>query len=213
MEQRLSQSTEHLASIMKRNMLLMVIGKFTSLLGAGVYTFAASFYVLQVTGSGTSFAITLLCGALPHILLGPFAGTVADRFNRKWIVIGTDVICGIVMLVAFLIAITSGPSLLLIYMTSTLLSICSTFFNVAFTSSLPTLVDDSRIQRINSLSQAAGSSANILSPIIGGVVYGLLSLSSFMLINGITFLLSALVEVFIVFYLFSSAKKKRKSRC
>jgi MFS transporter, DHA3 family, macrolide efflux protein len=210
MEQRLMKPTGHLEAIMKRNMLLMVIGKFTSLLGASVYTFAAGFYVLQITGSATNFAITLLCGALPHILLGPVAGTIADRFNRKWIVIGTDILCGIVMLIAFFTAITSESSLALIYITSTLLSICSTFFNVAFTSSLPTLVDDSRIQRINSLSQAAGSSANILSPIIGGVVYGFLSLSSFMLINGITFLLSALVEVFIVFYLFSSAKKAKK---
>ncbi|GGE74720.1 MFS transporter [Priestia taiwanensis] len=195
-------------SIIKRNMLLLVIGKFTSILGAGVYTFAASFYVLQVTGSGMNFAITLLCGSLPRIVLGPFAGVIADRFSRRLLVIGMDVMCGAIMLTSFIISLTFGPNLLLIYITSALLSICSTFFSVAFSSSIPGLVDDTRIQRITSLNQAAGASANILSPIIGGIIYGFLSLSSFMFANGITFLLSALLEVFIVFNLFITTKQQ-----
>ena len=50
--------------IATRNIILMMIGKMTSLLGAGIYTFAMGLYVLKTTGSGMGFAITLVCGSL-----------------------------------------------------------------------------------------------------------------------------------------------------
>ncbi|MFD3445979.1 MFS transporter [Microbacteriaceae bacterium 4G12] len=194
-------------SLATRNIALFMIAKLSSLLGVSVYTFAAGLYVLKITGSGTNFAITLVCGSVPRIIFGPIAGTIADRMNRKWLVIGAEICSSVIMLTMFLIAISFTPSLPLIYVSSILISICATFFSVAFTSSIPCLVDDGRIQKAGALNQAATSLASILGPVIGGLIYGFISLPNFMLLNSITFFLAAVIELFIIFDLYGVKKE------
>ncbi|MEH7269800.1 MFS transporter [Bacillus toyonensis] len=196
--------------IATRNIILMMIGKMTSLLGAGIYTFAMGLYVLKTTGSGMGFATTLICGSIPRLICGPIAGAVADRVNRKWLVIGTDLLSSLTMLIMFILATTFGPSLLFIYVSAALLSICASFYSVALTSSIPSLVDEGRIQKASALNQTAASLSNILAPIIGGVVFGFFSIKSFFLLNRITFFLAVIVQLFIVFDLYKKDMAESK---
>ncbi|SLJ98442.1 MFS transporter [Bacillus toyonensis] len=196
--------------IATRNIILMMIGKMTSLLGAGIYTFAMGLYVLKTTGSGMGFATTLICGSIPRMICGPIAGAVADRVNRKWLVIGTDLLSSLTMLIMFILATTFGPSLLFIYVSAALLSICASFYSVALTSSIPNLVDEERIQKASALNQTAASLSNILAPIIGGVVFGFFSIKLFFLLNSITFFLAVIVQLFIVFDLYKKEMVESK---
>ncbi|HDR4456735.1 TPA: MFS transporter [Bacillus cereus] len=196
--------------IATRNIILMMIGKMTSLLGAGIYTFAMGLYVLKTTGSGMGFATTLICGSIPRLICGPIAGAVAERVNRKWLVIGTDLLSSLTMLIMFILATTFGPSLLFIYVSAALLSICASFYSVALTSSIPSLVDEGRIQKASALNQTAASLSNILAPIIGGVVFGFFSIKSFFLLNSITFFLAVIVQLFIVFDLYKKDMAESK---
>ncbi|MEK4414198.1 MFS transporter [Bacillus sp. FSL K6-0268] len=196
--------------IATRNIILMMIGKMTSLLGAGIYTFAMGLYVLKTTGSGMGFATTLICGSIPRLICGPIAGAVADRVNRKWLVIGIDLLSSLTMLIMFILATTFGPSLLFIYVSAALLSICASFYSVALTSSIPSLVDEGRIQKASALNQTAASLSNILAPIIGGVVFGFFSIKSFFLLNSITFFLAVIVQLFIVFDLYKKDMAESK---
>ncbi|MEH6932710.1 MFS transporter [Bacillus sp. JJ783] len=196
--------------IATRNIMLMMIGKMTSLLGAGIYTFAMGLYVLKTTGSGMGFATTLICGSIPRMICGPIAGAVADRVNRRWLVIGTDLLSSLTMLIMFILATMFGPSLLFIYVSAALLSICASFYSVAVTSSVPNLVDEERIQKASALNQTAASLSNILAPIIGGVVFGFFSIKSFFLLNSITFFLAVIVQLFIVFDLYKKEMTESK---
>ncbi|MDM5187958.1 MFS transporter [Bacillus sp. DX4.1] len=197
--------------IATRNIILMMIGKMTSLLGAGVYAFAMGLYVLKTTGSGTGFAITLICGSVPRMICGPIAGAVADRVNRRWLVIGADLLSSIIMLTMFLLSTTWGLSLPFIYVSAALLAICASFYTVAFTASIPTLVDGERIQQASSLNQTATSLSTILGPIIGGMVFGFLSINFFFLLNGITFFLAVIIQLFIVFNLYKVQSEQGKA--
>ncbi len=196
--------------IATRNIILMMIGKMTSLLGAGIYTFAMGLYVLKTTGSGMGFATTLICGSIPRMICGPIAGAVADRVNRRWLVIGTDLISSLTMLIMFILATIFGPSLLFIYVSAALLSICASFYSVSLTSSIPNLVDEERIQKASALNQTASSLSNILAPIIGGVVFGFFSIKTFFLLNSITFFLAVIVQLFIVFDLYKKELAESK---
>ncbi|MGQ3735207.1 MFS transporter [Bacillus sp. Fil] len=196
--------------IATRNIILMMIGKMTSLLGAGIYTFAMGLYVLKTTGSGMGFATTLICGSIPRMICGPIAGAVADRVNRRWLVIGTDLLSSLTMLIMFILATIFGPSLLFIYVSAALLSICASFYSVALTSSIPNLVDEERIQKASALNQTASSLSNILAPIIGGVVFGFFSIKTFFLLNSITFFLAVIVQLFIVFDLYKKELAESK---
>ncbi|HDX9580063.1 TPA: MFS transporter [Bacillus pseudomycoides] len=194
-----------------RNIVLMMIGKLSSILGANIYTFAMGLYVLKTTGSGMGFAITLVCGSVPRLICGPIAGAAADRINRKKLAVGADILSAFIMFTMFLLSTSFGLSLIFIYVSAALLSICASFFSIALTSSIPSLVDTTRIQKANSLNQTATSLATILGPVIGGLVYGLFSIKFFFLLNGITFALAALVEVFMVFDLYKTNKTEEKS--
>lgn len=73
--QKLKRGTYHLWTFMT--------SKLISTFGANVYSFAISFYILQLTGSATNFALNLICSILPRTIAAPFAGYVADNFPRK----------------------------------------------------------------------------------------------------------------------------------
>jgi len=182
-----------------RNMALFFIGKIISVLGSGMFTFVAGLTILKMTGSGSSFAISLICGSLPRVLLAPFAGIIADRMNRRKLMIASDVAGMAVMLLTFAATVIMTDSLLPIYVSLALLNVCSTFYSVAVSSSLLQLVNQDQIQRAGSLNQMASSAGNILAPVLGGILYAFLPLSVFTLMNGAAFLVSTIVTVLLIF--------------
>lgn len=181
------------------NLALFSAGKAVSLLGTYIYSFAISLYILRVTGSGMSFALSILISTLPRVLLSPIAGSVADRVDKKRMIVGLDFASGAVVLLLFLLSSTYGLRLIFIYSANLLLSIISTFFNTSFTSAIPRLVTDKSLVKVNSYNKAIDSGSQILGPVIGGFIFGMVSINLFLLFNGISFVLSAVSEVFIDF--------------
>ncbi|MNO26831.1 enterobactin exporter EntS [compost metagenome] len=177
-----------------RNMLLFFSGKLASVLGSGMYVFVVGLYILSLTGSGGSFAVTMVCGLLPRILLAPFAGVTADRLNRRKLLIYSDLAAVLTLLLAFLTVSLGGVSLLPIYASLVLLSVCSTFYGIAISSSLLQLVETRQLQRAGSLNQIAGSIGNLLAPVLGGMLYTLVPLELFMLLNAAGFAVSTLMS-------------------
>lgn len=173
-----------------RNMSLFFVGKLISVLGSSLYTFVAGLTVLKLTGSGSNFAVTLICGFLPRILLAPFAGVIADRVNRRALLIASDLAGVLVMLLTSAVLSLNTGSLLPIYLSLALLSACSTFYSVTVSSSLLMLVEHEQIQRAGSLNQIAASTSNILAPIAGGILYAFLPLPLFTLLNAAAFAVS-----------------------
>ncbi|GIP24051.1 MFS transporter [Paenibacillus sp. J22TS3] len=166
-----------------RNITLMFSGKLFSLLGASMYTFICGLYILKLTGSGSQFAVTLICGMLPRIILGPVAGVLADRLNRRKLIIGSDLASVAVMLLGFFAVAVNGPSVPWIYATLILLSVCSSFYSITISSSLLMLVEERSIQKAGSMNQMATSIGNILGPVCGGFLFAFVSLDTFMLMN------------------------------
>lgn len=183
----------------KVNIILFVAGKLVSLFGANIYSFAIGLYVLEKTSSGLSFASSIIFSMLPRILLGPLAGVAADRFDRKKIAVGMDFICGLFMLVFFMVSKFDGIKIQHVYLFSFLLSTANVFFDVAMEASKPNLVEDKNLTRLNSLSQSVTSIASISGPFLGGIVYGFFNIHFFLLFNGMAFIMSAISEAFIDF--------------
>lgn len=186
------------------NMTIFLLGKLVSLLGSRIMNFAVGLYVLNVTGSGMNFAYTMILSTIPAIILSPIAGAIADKSNRKLIVVLTDALSGILLIGVFIASKSNGLSLTHIYISIFLLSIFSTFFSVAMEASIPNIVDKKRLTKINSYNSSISSIASILGPVLGGFVYGFINIEIFIVLNGISFLLSALSEMFINFKLGSN---------
>lgn len=181
------------------NMTIFLIGKVVSLFGARIMNFAIGLYVLRITGSGMSFALTMIVSTIPAIILSPFAGVLADRVNRKMVVVVTDALCGVLLTIVYLISTRIGLSLNLVLITVFFLSILNTFFNITMEASIPNIVDEKRLTKINSYSSSITSLASIVGPALGGFIYGFFPIEKFLLIAGISFIASAISEIFINF--------------
>ncbi|PGO23437.1 MFS transporter [Bacillus cereus] len=185
-----------------RNICLYVIGKTISIFGSSIYSFALGLHVLQVTGSALNFAITLILGTIPMIVMNPFAGVMADKVNKKKLVICMDLLNGGLLITVYILSINYGLNLFIIYATTFFMSVFTTFFGIGLESAKPNIVSEKRLMSINSISKIIDSVSLILGPMLGGIVFAVLDIKTFVIINGISFILSGISILFIHFKLF-----------
>lgn len=185
--------------ITNRNYLLYILGLATSLFGTYTYNFAIGLYVLNQTGSAQSFATTLIIGILPVILFGPLSGSIVDRCNKQQIIILSDLLSGILFLCLFFVFRAGQLSLQLIYITTFIISILSTLFNNGMMAAKTLIFSEDDYESVNASSQVVSSAATICAPITGGLIYGFVDIGTFIFINSMSFLLSALIESLLKF--------------
>lgn len=181
----------------KTNFWLYMTGKGVSIFGSSIYSFAIGLFVLKMTGSALNYATTLMLSIIPMILISPLAGVLADRLPKKWLVVGMDVANGTLFLLLYLYSAENTLSLGIIYSTTILLNIFTTFFGIGMESAKPNLVTREKLVKLNASGKLIDSSSSILAPMLGGVVFAMFNIRAFILINGISFILSAFTECFI----------------
>ena len=182
-----------------KNLGLFIIGKLISVFGSAIYTFAIGLYVLKQTGSGFSFALTLFVGLIPTIIFSPVAGYMSDRFDKKKIVVFMDFANGMMFLILFLLTLKFELNQPMIYISTFMTTVFTTFFGIAFEAAKPNLVADEKLMSINSLSKVIDSTALILAPVLGGLIFAFTDIKTFILINAVCFIFSAVIETMIDF--------------
>lgn len=185
-----------------KNICLYVIGKTISIFGSSIYSFALGLYVLQITGSALNFAITLILGTIPMIVMNPFAGVIADKVDKKKLVVCMDLLSGSLLIAVYILSNNYGLNLFIIYATTFLMSVFTTFFGIGLEAAKPNIVSKERLMSINSISKIIDSVSLILGPMLGGIVFAVLDIKTFIIINGISFILSGISILFIHFKLF-----------
>ncbi|PDZ45454.1 MFS transporter [Bacillus wiedmannii] len=185
-----------------RNICLYSIAKTVSIFGTAMYSFALGLYVLQITGSALNFAITLILGTIPMIVLNPFAGVIADKVDKKKLVICMDLLSGCLLIAVYILSSYYGLNLFIIYTTTFLMTVFTTFFGIGLEAAKPNIVSKERLMSINSISKIIDSVSLILGPMLGGIVFSVFNIKTFIIINGISFILSGIALLFIHFKLF-----------
>ncbi|PDY13255.1 MFS transporter [Bacillus cereus] len=185
-----------------KNICLYSIAKTLSLFGSSIYSFALGLYVLQITGSALNFAITLILGTIPMIVMNPFAGVVADKVDKKKLVVCMDLLSGCLLITVYILSSNYGLNLFIIYTTTFLMTVFTTFFGIGLEAAKPNIVSKERLMSINSISKIIDSVSLILGPMLGGIVFVVFDIKIFIIINGISFILSGISILFIHFKLF-----------
>ena len=179
------------------NLLLFLSGKTISLFGSAIYAFVIGLYLLRTTSSAFSFALNLVLYTLPVVLFNPIAGVIADKFNKKILVVGSDLLNGIFLSLIYLIVRNFAFNVYILYFSTFIMTSLTVFFDIALESAKPSLVRESALVKINSQARVIESLSHILGPLLGGVIYAFIDLEGFILINAVSFLISALIEYFI----------------
>jgi MFS family permease len=154
-----------------KKFLLIWGGQAISLLGSGLTSFALAVWIFEKTHQATPFALTLVFSMLPYILLVPVAGSLADRWNRKWMMILADSLSALVTLGAAALLWTNRLEIYHVYIMALLGSAFSAFQEPAYSASVVTLVPKEQLGRANGLIQMGQAISGLLAPAIAGFLY------------------------------------------
>lgn len=180
-----------------KNFIIIVIGQIISLFGNAIQRFSMSLYLLEFTGSTAAFARILAISTIPYIIFAPIAGRLSDNINRKKIMVYLDLICSVVIGIYAFILLKGYDHELIVGTVMFILSICATLYGPAVTSSIPQIVEEEKLTSANGVINQVGSIVNLAGPILAGLVYGLLGIKAIVIINAVSFLVSAIMEMFL----------------
>lgn len=179
-----------------KDFVLVVIGQIISLFGNAIIRFALPLYLLKATGSAALFGITSACPVISAILLTPIGGIIADRVNKRNVMVILDFFTSFLML-TFLLLLGKVNLIALLIITLMILYGIQGAYQPAVQASIPVLQQEKNLLPANAIINQVNTLANILGPMLGGVVYGLWGIRAILILSIICFLLSAIMELFI----------------
>ena len=174
-----------------RNYRLLWLGQIVSQLGDWFNSVALYALLLELTGSATSVALMIIVQFLPMAVIGPVAGVVVDRVNRRRLMIGADVLRGLAVLV--LLAVRRPDQVWIVYVVMGTVVSLTAFFEPARTAVIPNLTTRAQLLTANALSSATWSAMLAIGAGAGGIVTALLGRNAAFLVNSLSFLASAVV--------------------
>lgn len=186
-------------TLFHKNFTIMIIGQLISLLGNSLQRFALSLYILDLTGSAAIFSAILSVSILPQIILSPFGGAIADRFNKKKIMVLLDTFSGILLLLfAILLPMQGSYRVIAIGVLMCIMAVIQSIYDPAVRASIPAIVAPENLPAANSAVSIISALTALFGPIAAGFIYGFLGIEAIFIINIVSFLASAFMELFLL---------------
>ncbi|MGM0125563.1 MFS transporter, DHA3 family, macrolide efflux protein [Enterococcus sp. AZ194] len=168
----------------KRNFYLFLTGQFLSGITSMIVQYSIIWYLTVLTGSATVISQATLLGMIPTIVLSPFVGPLIDRWNKKYLLIITDVVVAIFALVLAIVGFTSdGFPLWLVYVALFVRAVAQTFQMPTIQSILPTMVPESEITRVNGQLGMVQSANYIIAPALGAFLFTVMDMNFLILFD------------------------------
>lgn len=179
---------------------LLFYGSLVSEIGSTLYSFAIGLYILSRTGSSAQMGIFLAVTVGVRLLFSPLAGVLVDKWNRIKIIYMADYIRALLFLAAGLFMLfedSLNMVMIMLYAITVISSMTAAFFGPAVSSSVPEIVGEKDLQAANSGMSIIGSIQSIIGVLIGAAIYSLFGLFWILIINSLSFFVSAVSEMFI----------------
>lgn len=182
--------------LFSRNFTLLVLGQISSLFGNYILRLALSMYVLEVTGSAAVFAGILSAATIPTILLSPLGGILADRADKRKVMVALDALTGTVVLCAAAL-LSGGNAIAVISLLLVALSVLGAFETPTVQACIPQMLSGDDIVRGNAVVNQVAPVSYLTAPMLGGVLYVAFGLKPVMDISVVCFFITASFECFI----------------
>ncbi len=178
------------------NLTILVSGQWVSQVGNNLFELAVFWYVLAQTHQAADLGWVGTAMALPGVL-GLMTGVFVDRMDRRWTMVGSDIIRAVLSALLGVLALLHLLPLWLFLVLVLLLMAVGTFFGPAATALLPQIVPDDQLAAANGLYSSAGSSAGLIGTFGGGIVMSLLGPILLFLMNAASFVVSFVSLIFL----------------
>jgi MFS family permease len=163
------------------------VGQFVSLLGTGMTRFALTLWAWELTGEATALALMAFFSFAPNILLTPIAGALVDRWNRKLVMMLSDIGAVAATVAMFLLSLDGSLQIWHVYAAGAFASAFEAFQFPAYSAAITTMVDKSQYSRTSAMMSLAGATSGIFAPIAAAGLYALVKLNGILAIDIATF--------------------------
>jgi MFS transporter, DHA3 family, macrolide efflux protein len=170
-----------------RPFLVIWAGQLVSMLGSGFTNFALAVWIFEKTGEATPFALTVLFGNIPSLLLTPIAGSLADRWNRKALMLLADTGSALLTLGLFFLLTFGELQIWMIYLLAAGFSALGAFQEPAYMASITMLVPKEQLARASGLGQLSGALQSLVTPLAAGFLFVAIGFRGIVLLDFITF--------------------------
>lgn len=178
----------------KRNIILFLGSQSLSLFGSSLVQYAIMWYITLNTQSGIMMTVSIVCGFVPTFLLSPFAGVWADRYNRKMLIILSDLLIAVSTLILAILFLLGYDSLLLLFVMSAVRAIGTGIQGPAVGAILPQLVPEDKLTKVNGTNGSIQALIMLISPMLSGALLTMASMEIIFFIDVIT----AAIAIFIL---------------
>ena len=185
-----------LAVLRQRNYVLLWSAGALSMIGDWVLLIALPYYVYELTGSAMATGAMFMVYNVPRVLFAPLGGVFADRWDRKRLMVVSDVSLAILLLL--MLVMTSAGNLWFVYVFAFAQAGIGQFFFPARSALIPRLVGKERLVAANSLDTLTMGLVRLIGPSVGGLLMALFGLASAIFVDVASFLVSAVLTALIV---------------
>lgn len=173
------------------------IGQLLSLLTTGTTRFALTIWVYQQTESATALALVTFFAFTPLVIMSPIAGALVDRWNRKLVLMLSDLGAGTATIFLLVMFATGNLQIWHIYVAGAIASTFEAFQFPAFSAAMTLMLDKSQFGRANGMLSTANAASQVVAPVLGGLLLPVLGLTGIFLLDIATFTFAVLCIAFI----------------
>jgi DHA3 family macrolide efflux protein-like MFS transporter len=170
-------------------------GQFFSLLGTYMSQFALSIWAWQRTGEATALALVALFSFGPSVIMYPIAGALVDRWNRKLVMMLSDIASGIATITVFILLTSGRLEVWHLYITGAFTGIFQSFQWPAYSASVSLMVPKKDYARTSGMLSLADSVSNICAPAAAGVLIGVIGVAGVLSVDIVTFLVAVCILI------------------
>jgi MFS transporter, DHA3 family, macrolide efflux protein len=169
---------------------LVWVGQFVSSLGSSLTTFAVGVWLFQHTGLATTFTTMIFFSQIPRIILSPFAGALVDRWNRKLMMMMSDLGAVVMSVIIFFLMVSENLEIWHLYILGACSSAFESFQFPAYSSAITVLVDKKHYARTSAMLSLAEDGSRVLAPLLAASLINSIELQGIVLIDIITFVVA-----------------------
>lgn len=180
-----------------KNYILLLQGNAVSAIGDVLYSVAIGYWVYEQTGSSALMGVMSSISMFVMMFVQPFSGSIVDKSNRKVLIVGMDALRGIIMLAVGALALMDNLSVPIVLIAAFLAALCSVFFGPSVSTVLIDIIPHDDIVRGQSVQSGITSLINLVGKAVSGALVAFVGVPLIILINGVSYLISAFTELFI----------------
>jgi MFS family permease len=179
------------------NFKLVLISQIISLIGGNILRFALLLFILDLTQSAGIFGLVTAASQIPVMLFAIPGGIIADRMNKKKLIVFFDGIKTVICAALLVIFLTSTYSVMNLTIFIAIFMAIVTLFGPILTAATPSVVDQDVLVEANGAIQAVNAMSELLSFVLGGVLIATIGIMNIIILAGIAFLISTVIDLFI----------------